>query len=64
MRTVFDIQRHKLDEEIRAIEESLAEGGARSYDHYREMCGAIRGLRAARLIIEASAKTYMEDDDE
>ena len=38
----------KLEERIASLIEFMADGGCKSYDHYKELCGHIRGLRAAQ----------------
>ena len=38
----------KIEERRKDIVEFLGDGGAKSYDHYKEMCGVIRGLLTAQ----------------
>lgn len=38
----------KLEERKRDLVEFLGDGGAKSYDHYKEVCGVIRGLLTAQ----------------
>ena len=38
----------KLEERRKDLVEFLGDGGAKSYDHYKEMCGVIRGLLTAQ----------------
>jgi len=38
----------KLEERVVALIEFIADGGCKSYEHYKELCGHIRGLRAAQ----------------
>jgi len=38
----------KLEERVVSLVEFMADGGCKSYDHYKELCGTIRGLRAAQ----------------
>lgn len=38
----------KLEERRRDLVEFLGDGGAKSYDHYKEVCGVIRGLLTAQ----------------
>tara|TARA_B100000900_G_C20424237_1_gene652238 strand:- start:269 stop:466 length:198 start_codon:yes stop_codon:yes gene_type:complete len=63
-KTVFDVLNNKLAELQAQQEEYLAEGGANSFAQYRESCGVIRGLAAARREIEDLARNYMDDSDD
>ena len=38
----------KIEERRKDIVEFLGDGGAKSYDHYKEVCGIIRGLLTAQ----------------
>ena len=38
----------KIEERRKDIVEFLGDGGAKSYDHYKEVCGVIRGLLTAQ----------------
>lgn len=38
----------KIEERRKDIVEFLGDGGAKTYDHYKEMCGVIRGLLTAQ----------------
>ena len=38
----------KLEERRRDLVEFVGDGGAKSYDHYKEVCGVIRGLLTAQ----------------
>ena len=44
--------------------ESLGDGAADDYPHYREMCGQIRGLLYAQDLISDLAKKLEKFDDE
>ena len=38
----------RLEERRKDLVEFLSDGGAKSYDHYKEVCGVIRGLLTAQ----------------
>ena len=40
--------RDRLQEEVRQVEESLAQGVAKDYAEYQNLCGVIRGLLTAQ----------------
>ena len=53
----------KLNEEQKAISESLVEGNAKDFAHYQYLCGQSRGLLIAHSIIKDLASTLEQDDD-
>jgi hypothetical protein len=62
--TVFDVLNNKLADMQKQQEEFLASGGATDYPIYKESCGVIRGLAAARREIEDLAQNYMDAEDD
>jgi len=62
--TVFDVLDKKLAELQQSQEEFLAEGGATDFARYKESCGVIRGLTAARREIEDLSRNYTDDIDD
>ena len=62
--TVFDVLGNKLADMQKQQEEFLASGGAPDYPTYKESCGVIRGLAAARREIEDLSRNYMDDVDD
>jgi hypothetical protein len=60
---VFNYLQEKMDEEIRVISESLANGNARDHAEYRHAVGVIRGLNIAHDIISDVSKRMEEVDD-
>ena len=62
--TVFDVLNNKLAEMQAQHEGFLSSGGAKDFSEYKESCGVIRGLAAARREIEDLARNYMEDSDD
>lgn len=61
---VFSILNQKIDEHVQQFSSVLTGGGCESYDQYKELCGAIRGLRTAQLEINDLARNLKEVDDE
>jgi hypothetical protein len=62
--TVFDVLDKKLADMQKQQEEFLASGGASDYPIYKESCGVIRGLAAARREIEDLSRNYTDDIDD
>lgn len=61
---IFDVLKSKLDEEIQSLMSVLSDGGATSYDHYKELCGTIRGLRTAQREIGDLVRKIKDFEDE
>jgi len=62
--TVFDVLDKKLAELQQSQEDFLAGGGATDFAQYKESCGVIRGLTAARREIEDLSRNYTDDIDD
>jgi hypothetical protein len=61
---IFDVLNGKLEEEVKSVLQVLCDGGANSYDHYKELSGVIRGLRTAQREIGDLVRKLKEYDDE
>ena len=62
--TVFDVLDKKLAELQQSQEEFLAGGGATDFAQYKESCGVIRGLAAARREVQDLSRNHLEDEDD
>ena len=54
----------KLEENIQQLVDSLSDGVAKDYAHYKELCGAIRGLRTAQREAKDLVRKLKEIDDD
>jgi len=64
MDTLLDSLNKKLDEHVKQLVQIVSEGGAKSHDHYKELCGNIRGLQTAQYeIADLVRKTKDHNDD-
>ena len=64
MDTLLDTLNKKLDEHVKQLVQIVSDGGAKSHDHYKELCGTIRGLQTAQYeIADLVRKTKEYDDD-
>ena len=63
-KTVFDVLDDKLAELQQSQEEFLAGGRAKDFSEYKESCGVIRGLAAARREIEDLSRNYTDNMDD
>ena len=61
---IFEILDKKFEEEIKSVNQVLCDGGATSYDHYKELSGVIRGLRTAQRELADLVRKLKENDDE
>ena len=63
-RRILDLLSSKLEEHRKSQAEVLCDGSAKSYDHYKELCGVIRGLQTAQVeIADLVRKTKEYEDD-
>ena len=60
---IFDIAIGKLDEHIKNLVDVLSGGGAKSYDHYKELCGKIQGFQTAQYELGDLVRRLKENDD-
>ena len=56
--------RDRLQEEIKSVEESLAQGVAKDYAEYQNLCGVIRGLLTAQREINDLLRKLKDEDDD
>ena len=61
---ILDILNEKLEEQLQGFRKVLCDGGASSFDHYKELSGTIRGLQLAQVELgDLVRKTKELDDD-
>jgi len=63
-KTVFDVLKDKIDEDISSAQSFLNAGSPKDYANYREVVGLIRGLEATKSYIEDLSRNYMEEDND
>jgi hypothetical protein len=54
----------KFEAQIEGFKEVLCGGGAKSYDHYKELSGTIRGLQLAQLELGDLVRKLKESNDD
>lgn len=54
----------KLIDREKASMEFVAEGGCKTFEDYKELCGFIRGLKTAQFELEDLVRKIKENDDE
>jgi hypothetical protein len=64
MNPLLESLNNKLEEHLKQLIQIVSEGGAKSHDHYKELCGNIRGLQTAQYeIADLVRKTKEYEDD-
>lgn len=62
---LLDHVNKKLIEREKTLVEFVSDGGCKTFDHYKELCGFIRGLKTAQVeITDLVHKLRVNDDDE
>lgn len=61
---LLEVLNKKLDEQIEQLVEVVSAGGAKSHEHYKELCGTIRGLQTAQMEIADLVRKTKDSDDE
>jgi hypothetical protein len=64
MATLLEVLNKKLEEQVQQLVDVVSGGGAKTYDHYKELCGTIRGLQTAQYeLADLVRKTKDYEDD-
>jgi hypothetical protein len=63
-KTVYDVLVQKFEEEVASSSQFLVNGGAKSFDDYREVVGRIRGLQLAIETTKDLLRSQMEEEDD
>jgi hypothetical protein len=61
---LIDIAVGKIDEHIKNLVDVLSGGGAKSYDHYKELCGKIQGFQTAQYELGDLVRRLKDNDDD
>ena len=60
----FETLNKKLEAQIESFKTVLCDGGAKSYDHYKELSGTIRGLQLAQMELGDLVRKLKDSDDD
>jgi hypothetical protein len=64
MTNMLEVLDKKLEEQVQQLVDVVSGGGAKTYDHYKELCGTIRGLQTAQYeLADLVRKTKEYEDD-
>jgi hypothetical protein len=61
---LLDILNGKLQEQVQQLTEVVSAGGAKSHEHYKELCGTIRGLQTAQMELADLVRKIKDYDDD
>ena len=61
---LFEVLDGKFKDPIESLKEVVSGGGAKSYDHYKELCGNIRGLQTAQYELADLVRKLKEYEDD
>ena len=61
---LLDVLNGKLEEHVKQLVEVVSAGGAKSHDHYQELCGTIRGLQTAQYEIGDLVRKIKDYEDD
>jgi len=63
-RKLLDLLNKKLEEHVKQLVEVVSGGGAKTHDHYKELCGTIRGLQTAQMEIGDLVRKLKDYEDD
>jgi hypothetical protein len=61
---VLDLINKKLEAQVESFKAILCDGGAKSYDHYKELSGTIRGLQLAQYELGDLVRKLKDSDND
>lgn len=64
MANLLEVLNSKLEDNVKQLVDVVSAGGAKSHEHYKELCGTIRGLQTAQMeLADLVRKTKEYEDD-
>jgi hypothetical protein len=63
-KTVFDVLREKIEEDMSSATNFLGNGGAKDFAQYKEITGMLRGLTSCMNHVNDLSRNYLEDDND
>ena len=61
---LLDILNGKLQDQVQQVVDVVSAGGAKSHEHYKELCGTIRGLQTAQMEVNDLVRKLKDVDDD
>ena len=63
-RTVFDVLKKKIEDDMSSATEFLGNGGAKDFSQYKEITGMLRGLTSCLNNVNDLSRNYLDDDND
>ena len=63
-KTVFDVLKNKIEDDMSSATEFLGNGGAKDFAQYKEITGMLRGLTSCLHHVNDLSRNYLEDDND
>jgi|TARA_R110002072_G_C7777826_1_gene519794 hypothetical protein len=63
-KTVFDVLREKIEDDMSSASNFLGNGGAKDFAQYKEITGMLRGLTSCMNHVNDLSRNYLEDDND
>jgi|TARA_R110001583_G_scaffold48044_3_gene150320 hypothetical protein len=63
-KTVFDVLREKIEDDMSSASNFLSNGGAKDFAQYKEITGMLRGLTSCMNHVNDLSRNYLEDDND
>ena len=61
---LFEVLDGKFKDQIESLKQVVSDGGAKSYDHYKELCGKIQGFQTAQYELGDLVRRFKENDED
>ena len=63
-KTVFDVLKNKIEEDMSSATKFLGYGGAKDFAQYKEITGMLRCLTSCLNHVHDLSRNYLEDDND
>ena len=64
MKTVLDVLKKRIEDDVSSATEFLGNGGAKDFSQYKEITGMLRGLTSCLNHVNDLSRNYMDDDND
>lgn len=64
MKTVLDVLKKRIEDDVSSATEFLGNGGAKDFAQYKEITGMLRGLTSCLNHVNDLSRNYLEDDND
>ena len=64
MKTVLDVLKKRIEDDVSSATEFLGNGGAKDFAQYKEITGMLRGLTSCLNHVNDLSRNYLDDDND